>query len=352
VPRPARSGPPGPWSAALGATAHAQVGGALSAAHPRCWRRHPRPARPGHPGGRTGPGRGGRSAGPAPAAAGPWPPGAGGRPRRGRPRHPVAPSAAGLWLALTWDGMVRGGRGAGGGRGRPEPAGGGGQRNADALAELARRSLEGGPAAPSRWVRPQLTVTVELDSLVGHPGAIGGEVGWAGPLALEGVGGWPVMGPDPGLVSRHRCDRHHASHGSSGEAQHPIPDPAASRTRPPWTWTASRSRRPRTRTVSTSRSPATQRAGRFGGAAAGRHRPAPSGPGGRRPSRWRSGGPAGSSSPPNGSPWPCAAAAGWSPTAAGPWAGGRPSSAPLAVWRPDRSGRSGVVVPGSSSGGP
>jgi len=29
-------------------------------------------------------------------------------------------------------------------------------------------------------------VTVELDSLLGRPGALGGEVGWAGPLAAEG----------------------------------------------------------------------------------------------------------------------------------------------------------------------
>jgi hypothetical protein len=34
-------------------------------------------------------------------------------------------------------------------------------------------------------VRPQLLVTVDLDSLLGHSGALGGEAGWAGPLDPE-----------------------------------------------------------------------------------------------------------------------------------------------------------------------
>ncbi|HSO52042.1 MAG TPA: DUF222 domain-containing protein [Actinomycetes bacterium] len=58
------------------------------------------------------------------------------------------------------------------------------QRNADALAELARRSLEGGRLPQAGGVRPQLTVIVDLDSLLGHPGALGGEVGWS-PLDPE-----------------------------------------------------------------------------------------------------------------------------------------------------------------------
>ena len=61
----------------------------------------------------------------------------------------------------------------------------GSQRNADALAELARRHLEGGRLPQAGGVRPQLTVTVDLDSLLGRPGAVGGEVGWAGPLDPE-----------------------------------------------------------------------------------------------------------------------------------------------------------------------
>jgi hypothetical protein len=61
----------------------------------------------------------------------------------------------------------------------------GGQRNADALAELARRSLEGGWLPKAGGVRPQLLVTVDLGSLLGRPGGVGGEAGWAGPLGPE-----------------------------------------------------------------------------------------------------------------------------------------------------------------------
>jgi Domain of unknown function (DUF222)/HNH endonuclease len=61
----------------------------------------------------------------------------------------------------------------------------GSQRRADALAELARRALEGGRLPHSGGVRPQVTVTVELASLLGHPGTAGGEGGWVGPLPAE-----------------------------------------------------------------------------------------------------------------------------------------------------------------------
>jgi hypothetical protein len=61
----------------------------------------------------------------------------------------------------------------------------GGQRTADALTELARRSLEGGGLPKAGGVRPQLLVTVDLDSLLGRPGAVGGDLGWAGPLDPE-----------------------------------------------------------------------------------------------------------------------------------------------------------------------
>jgi len=60
----------------------------------------------------------------------------------------------------------------------------GDQRRADALTELARRALEGGQLPQTGGVRPQLTVTVDLDSLVGQ-NALGGEAGWAGPLGPE-----------------------------------------------------------------------------------------------------------------------------------------------------------------------
>jgi hypothetical protein len=105
----------------------------------------------------------------------------------------------GLWLAATWEGMVAV-------HGLLEPEAGhtlmaaleplacpadaqdprsGGQRRADALTELARRSLEAGRLPQTGGVRPQLTVTVDLDSLLGRPGGVGGEVGWAGPLDPE-----------------------------------------------------------------------------------------------------------------------------------------------------------------------
>jgi hypothetical protein len=45
--------------------------------------------------------------------------------------------------------------------------------------------LEGGWLPKAGGVRPQLLVTVDLDSLLGHPGGLGGETGWAGPLEPE-----------------------------------------------------------------------------------------------------------------------------------------------------------------------
>jgi Domain of unknown function (DUF222)/HNH endonuclease len=60
----------------------------------------------------------------------------------------------------------------------------GSQRRADALAELARRALEGGRLPQAGGVRPQLTVTVDLASLVGHPGGVGGATD-LGPLSSE-----------------------------------------------------------------------------------------------------------------------------------------------------------------------
>jgi hypothetical protein len=59
------------------------------------------------------------------------------------------------------------------------------QRNADALAELCRRALEGGQLPKAGGVRPQLLVTVDLDSLQNRPGGLGGEAGWVGPLDPE-----------------------------------------------------------------------------------------------------------------------------------------------------------------------
>jgi hypothetical protein len=105
----------------------------------------------------------------------------------------------GLWLAPTWEGMIAL-------QGLLEPEAGhllvaaleplarpsgaqdersGDQRRADALVELARRALEGGQLPQTGGVRPQLLVTVDLDSLLGRPGGLGGEAGGAGPLSPE-----------------------------------------------------------------------------------------------------------------------------------------------------------------------
>jgi len=106
----------------------------------------------------------------------------------------------GLWLSPTWEGMVAV-------KGLLEPEAGhtvlaaleplarpteagddrkGGQRNADALAELCRRALEGGRLPKTGGVRPQLLVTADLDSLLGRPGSLGWG-GWLGGTA--GAGG-------------------------------------------------------------------------------------------------------------------------------------------------------------------
>jgi hypothetical protein len=125
----------------------------------------------------------------------------------------------GLWLAPTFEGMVAL-------DGLLEPEAGqtllaaleplarpyssedarsGNQRNADALTELARRALEGGRLPQAGGVRPQLTVTVDLDSLLGHPGSLGGETGWAGPLDPEAC---QRLACD-GAVTRVLVTRHH-----------------------------------------------------------------------------------------------------------------------------------------------
>jgi Domain of unknown function (DUF222)/HNH endonuclease len=89
-----------------------------------------------------------------------------------------------------------------------------GQRQADALAELARRHLEAGRLPQTGGVRPQLMVTVDLDSLQGRPGTLGGEVGWAGPLAPEACRRLACDGAlTRVLVTRHPTD-HHQDHGS------------------------------------------------------------------------------------------------------------------------------------------
>jgi hypothetical protein len=160
----------------------------------------------------------------------------------------------GLWLASTWDGMVAV-------DGLLEPEAGqtllaaleplacpasaqdarsGGQRRADALAELARRALESGQLPQSGGVRPQLTVTVDLDldSLLGRPEALGGEAGWAGPLDPEACQRLACDGAlTRVLVTRHPTNHHANQHPTGHDHHHPgdtIPTagtaPAATRT--------------------------------------------------------------------------------------------------------------------------
>ena len=140
----------------------------------------------------------------------------------------------GLWLSSTWDGMV-----AVDGLLEPEPgqtlaaaleplarphdaedARSGGQRTADALTELARRALESGRLPQTGGVRPQPLVTVDLDSLLGRPGGVGGEMGGARPLTPEGC---RRLACDAAmtrvLVTRHPTGHQHpSSHSDHGRA--------------------------------------------------------------------------------------------------------------------------------------
>jgi hypothetical protein len=129
----------------------------------------------------------------------------------------------GLWLSPTFEGMVAL-------EGRLDPEAGqtllaaleplarpataddersGSQRRADALTELARRNLEGGRLPQTGGVRPQLLVTVDLDSLLGRPGAVGGDGGWTGPLDPETC---RRLACD-GAITRVMVTRHPNQHG-------------------------------------------------------------------------------------------------------------------------------------------
>jgi Domain of unknown function (DUF222)/HNH endonuclease len=93
----------------------------------------------------------------------------------------------------------------------------GGQRTADALTELARRQLEGGGLPKAGGVRPQLLVTVDLDSLLGGSGSLAGETSWAGLLAPEAC---RRLACD-GAVTRVLISRH------PHQPPDPVPDPAS-----------------------------------------------------------------------------------------------------------------------------
>jgi hypothetical protein len=142
----------------------------------------------------------------------------------------------GLWLTPTLDGMVAI-------DGLLEPEAGqsvlaaleplarpadahdvrsGSQRTADALAELARRALEGGRLPQAGGVRPQLAVIVDLDSLLGRSGTLGGEVGGAGPLDPEACRRWACDGAITRvMVTRQPADAQ--AHHHSPSSHHPVP---------------------------------------------------------------------------------------------------------------------------------
>jgi Domain of unknown function (DUF222) len=215
----------------------------------------------------------------------------------------------GLWVSSTWEGMVAV-------NGLLDPEAGqtllaaldplarpsaadddrsASQRRADALAELARRQLEGGRLPQTGGVRPQLLVTVDLDSLLG-PGGPGGEVAGG---AVDGV--WPL---DPAACRRLACDgavtrvlvtRHQTDpdHDQLHHHDHdPLPDP----------------------TDEAALAPGSKR--RCGCCP----RPLV----GHRPSRWSSAAAPGWSARPNAPPW-------WSATAAARW---RAATDPRAGVRP------------------
>jgi hypothetical protein len=95
----------------------------------------------------------------------------------------------------------------------------GGQRRADALGELARRALEGGRLPQTGGIRPQLTVTVDLDSLLDPHGSLGGEIGWAGPLDPEAC---RRLACD-GAVTRVLVTRHPGGHHGHDPGDHDHP---------------------------------------------------------------------------------------------------------------------------------
>ena len=231
----------------------------------------------------------------------------------------------GLWLAPTFEGMVAV-------DGLLEPEAGqtllaaleplvrpadandsrsGSQRNADALTELARHALEGGWLPQTGGVRPQLTVTVDLDSLLGRHHAVGGEVGGWGPL-------------DPEACQRLACD---SSVTRVLVTRHPTPTTTTTPTVPvaPGAW------RP----------------------GCGRRWPCCPGPRGcARPAA--GGGPGQSGRPGRPAHRPGRSRRRLCVPRLHPAAGlvRGPSSTPLAPWRPDRSGQPGLAVPSPSSSGP
>jgi len=156
-------------------------------------------------------------------------------------------------------------------------------------------------------------VTVDLDSLLGLPGAVGvgGEIGEAGALDPEVC---RRLACDSAvtrvLVTRHPSGQQHPAHHTSGEEQHP-----------------SAEQQPVVHNPSGDQQPVGNDHGELAGLAT-RLRAAmrllPPALGGARPSRWRSGVPLGLSRPPNAPPWLCATAVVCSPAAPARWPGAKP----------------------------
>ena len=178
----------------------------------------------------------------------------------------------------------------------------GSQRTADALAELARRGLEGGRLPQTGGVRPQLSD----DRGPGQPprplrAPWGVRPAGPGRWILRRAGGWPVTGRSPGSWSP----------ASPAPSTTPATTPSDRPTQDP-------SDRPTHRPA-----PRAEPGWRDG---SGPRRPCyPRSWAAPPPNRWRSGGPPGSSSPPNAPPWPSAMAAVSSPVVRGRWPGARPT---------------------------
>jgi hypothetical protein len=96
---------------------------------------------------------------------------------------------------------------------------------------LARRALEGGRLPQTGGVRPQLTVLVDLDSLVGHPGtgSLGGDTA-CGPLDPEACRRLACDGAVTRvLVTRHPRLHGHHDPGHHGHDPGPYVDPGGQR---------------------------------------------------------------------------------------------------------------------------
>src|SRR6266540_3870983 len=90
------------------------------------------------------------------------------------------------------------------------------EQRAGALGELARQALQAGRLPQEGGLRPQLTVTIELASLLTEPGGLGGTGGWGGTLPPETTRRLACDATiTRAIIHRHptRPDPGHPSHG-------------------------------------------------------------------------------------------------------------------------------------------